>query len=204
MSATQLRNALIIVGFAFICGRSASAGAVHNLFTKTLCPLYANRDDSSAIGSATPGTPFTVDAASATFHGRRRLILRGWSPKVATSVLYEAPDLRIVLAKFLTGNNVERTILRQKTDAYGMVWQQLSISVWVPTTMIVNNVSVVWDRAQKLYDSRCGSCHALHEPSDFTANEWPGILDAMAKNAAFDPAQTALVIKYLQTHARPN
>ncbi len=204
MSATQLRRVLIIVGFAFICGRSASAGAVQNLFTKTLCPLYANRGDNNAIGSATPGTPLTVDAASPTSHGRQRVILRGWSPTAATSVLYQAPDVRIVLATFLTNNNAERTVLHQKTDSYGMVWQQVSISVWIPTTMIVNTVSVVWARAQTLYDNRCGSCHALHKPSDFTANEWPGILDAMAKNAAFDPAQTELVTKYLQTHARPN
>jgi hypothetical protein len=42
----------------------------------------------------------------------------------------------------------------------------------------------------------------LHNTDEFNANQWPQILKTMAKNAALQPDQIALITQYLQTHSK--
>jgi hypothetical protein len=48
-----------------------------------------------------------------------------------------------------------------------------------------------------LYEAKCGRCHAAHDPSDFSAEEWPGIVRSMKAQAALTTQDEQAITEYL-------
>lgn len=53
-----------------------------------------------------------------------------------------------------------------------------------------------------LYENRCGKCHKLFAASDYTAKEWPGILNKMQNKAKITDDQKAQIFAYLSSEAK--
>lgn len=53
-----------------------------------------------------------------------------------------------------------------------------------------------------LFTARCGRCHALPYPSQFTAARWDGILTTMVPRARLDNNQTVHVQAYVMANAK--
>lgn len=202
MPAGRIGTGVVLAWTIAFGGIAPSASPAELLFPSMNAPLYVNENGPAVLGSLTPGTPLTAATAPQGSATRERVTVEGWSPKGGDSVIYQAPNLRIILARLEQSGLSGRTVLGQQQDSYGTTWQHVRVSAWVAKSDVVPNVSEVWTAAKTLYDARCSSCHALHNPGEFTANQWPSVLRTMAKNAALDPAQVALVTKYLQAHAR--
>jgi len=60
----------------------------------------------------------------------------------------------------------------------------------------------------KLFEATCSQCHALPDPRQHTADEWPGVIERMTQNMKAmgkplpDQATLETVIEFLQTHAK--
>ena len=54
-----------------------------------------------------------------------------------------------------------------------------------------------------LYEQRCGNCHKLFSPTDFSQTDWAPILTRMQPKARFDDEQMALVRGYVYSLATP-
>jgi cytochrome c5 len=54
-----------------------------------------------------------------------------------------------------------------------------------------------------LYEQRCGNCHKLFSPTNFSQTEWAPILIRMQPKARFDDEQMALVRDYVYSLATP-
>jgi trimethylamine-N-oxide reductase (cytochrome c) len=50
---------------------------------------------------------------------------------------------------------------------------------------------------KKLYVTHCTSCHAMKNPSEFTAAQWNSILPSMSRKAKIDDATQTSIRKYL-------
>ena len=50
---------------------------------------------------------------------------------------------------------------------------------------------------KKLYVTNCVSCHAMKNPSEYTAAQWNSILPSMSRKAKIDDATQASIKKYL-------
>lgn len=201
MIAGMLASPCNLVRAAQPASGGASSPSVS--FANSIVPMYANMDDATQIGSITPGTAVSQkhqDEKSKT--GREEISLSGWSTKGASSVIYSEIGQRIILATLDSTAFQHEKILNQRTDAYGAVWKQVLVTGWVDPTTFSPDIGSVWASAQDIYDARCSACHALHSPTEFTANQWPGILETMTQKAALSPADAALVTQYLQAHAR--
>lgn len=48
-----------------------------------------------------------------------------------------------------------------------------------------------------LYERKCGRCHVAYDPSDFTADEWPGVLLSMKAQAALSPEEQRTLLDWL-------
>lgn len=182
---------------------SGNASSPSASFAKSIVPMYANMDDATQIGSIMPGTAVSQKRQNEKSKtGREEISLEGWSTKGASSVIYSEIGQRMILAT-LSGNAFQHEkILDQKIDAYGTAWKQVLFSGWVNKAQFSPDITTVWASARDIYGARCSSCHALHSPTEFTANQWPGILETMTQKAALSPADAALVTQYLQAHAR--
>lgn len=196
-SARFFFRALGAVTLAAVAITTASASGP--VFANSLVPLYADAQGSVVLGTISPGTPLQTSGGGA----RSAVTLDGWSPDGAESVVDAAVGQRVVLATMSAPAIAHRNVLDQTTDAYGSKWSHVQFTGYVDATHLVPNVDTVWQSAKQLYSTRCSACHSLHSPSEFTANQWPGILQVMGKNAALDPSQAALITHYLQAHARP-
>lgn len=194
------RVIVIGVGCALLLALGiAVQAATQNLFARELVPLFDSAQGGSAIGTVTPGTALQPAAQSA---GRTSVTIDGWSQQGGETVVYSAVGQRIVLATLTSAGLSHRQVLDTTHDAYGNTWDHVQVTGFADNAELVPDVDTVWGAARQLYSTRCSACHALHATTDFTANQWPGILQTMEKNAALDPQQSALITQYLQTHAR--
>jgi len=53
-----------------------------------------------------------------------------------------------------------------------------------------------------LYNLRCGGCHGLPTPSDFTVEDWKPIMAAMAPRAKLTAEETNWVLAYVNANAK--
>lgn len=52
------------------------------------------------------------------------------------------------------------------------------------------------------YEAKCGRCHALHAPDEFTAEKWVPYVDAMALKAKLTDTEKTNVLAYVQANAK--
>jgi cytochrome c5 len=55
---------------------------------------------------------------------------------------------------------------------------------------------------KETYEAKCGNCHNLNKPSNYTFTEWNPIMDRMAKKADLDYLQKQNVLGYLKDNAK--
>lgn len=198
------RSSWIIVALCILSGPGLLSGTAHaavQAFAKQGAKLFAGSAGGTSIGSIMPGTPLNTAGSQASGH-RLKVSITGWFAEGYSQTVYKAPDLHIVMITLAGKPSGNLKILGKKQDSYGTTWVHATITGWTPTSRVTRDVGTVWAAAKKIYDARCSSCHALHAPDQFTANQWPGVLKTMARNASLSESQRVLVTQYLQAHAQ--
>lgn len=54
----------------------------------------------------------------------------------------------------------------------------------------------------QIFDAKCGRCHDLKKPVDFTAAEWIPIMESMAKKAKLNAEEKEQVTSYVKFYAK--
>ena len=196
LARTAFTGALL---YALTLG-SADATDPSTLFSSAQIPLYQDSSGTGQLGSITPGTGLTV-VGEANGGARDQVTVEGWSPQNAVTTLFQAPGVRILLARLGSAATTSRTVIERTKDSYGTDWEHVKLSGWVPASEVVPDILVVWAQAEQLLNAHCSNCHTLYQPTQMAPNAWPGTLQSMAQQANLDPAQVALLTKYMQVHA---
>ena len=73
-------------------------------------------------------------------------------------------------------------------------------------SLIISSDSLIQEQkkivgGKVLYKSRCGKCHKLHKPSEYTAKEWKRNLIVMKDKAELTKAEYQLIIGYLSANS---
>lgn len=55
---------------------------------------------------------------------------------------------------------------------------------------------------QSTFEAKCGRCHGLKDPSNYTVKQWGPILDNMALKAKLEAAEKANVLAYVSSKAK--
>ncbi|MGH7739787.1 MAG: hypothetical protein ACREL1_06535 [bacterium] len=85
-------------------------------------------------------------------------------------------------------------------------WSCATVSgVPTPDSMILSRADQRWPETttQDLVQGRadyihnCAACHALHDASDLTPDQWAGVMLKMQKKARLDDATAGLILRYL-------
>jgi mono/diheme cytochrome c family protein len=189
------------VGIPALFWATAGWAASQAVYPSSVAKLFNAQGGNGALGTVTPGTPLVL-SGNATGGAREAVTIDGWAAKGGETIIYQAPGQRVILAQLDAGTVSALKTLGAQTDSYGNTWEHVELTAWIASSDVVPDVATVWAAGQALYDSSCSSCHALHDPGEFTANQWPGEMKTMAPNAGFNAAQIALVTRYLQAHAR--
>lgn len=180
-----------------LSGMPASAEQSHAFVTRSVPLTVAPRG--AALAQLVPSTAVLVVQRNGKF---AEVALEGWSTEGAESVFFAHPGSRVILATLNPAGEQARRLKESKKDDYGTLWRKVRLRGWVRGDALGDALAPLWTKARALYQKRCSSCHALRSPDKFTANQWPTILRPMAKRAALTGEQHALVLRYLQAHAK--
>ena len=55
----------------------------------------------------------------------------------------------------------------------------------------------VLEEGRQKYIDRCGGCHSLHLPAEFTESEWKRAVETMQARAKVRPEEKELILRYL-------
>jgi mono/diheme cytochrome c family protein len=165
---------------------------------RAVVPLNSKAAPTTVLGSLMPGASVAVGAPGTP----AAITLTAWYSGTSSALLVTKPGERIVVARLTPAGVTAEAPGATQTDAYGTTWHAVSIEGLVDPAQLVPDETTVFHDAAALYGTHCSSCHALHQPSEFTANQWPAILSSMQRNGALSGDQAALVLAYLQRNAK--
>jgi len=67
-----------------------------------------------------------------------------------------------------------------------------------PATEPATNV----DAGRQTFTAKCGRCHNLKNPADYTSDEWVSLVNSMALKAQLDDTEKANVLAYVQANSK--
>lgn len=132
--------------------------------------------------------------------------LAGWrKTKGFGRVINEAFGLNIPTAALskevaLNDSLVEK-FEEKEDDLTGLVWQRVTVKLWMPKESLMEDVEQIWAVAGPAYKNNCSVCHTQPDEAHFDANTWPGMFSGMSAFVNLDRDSEALVLKYLQKHS---
>ena len=129
--------------------------------------------------------------------------IAGWRQGGSAAALYALEGQRILVAT-LDPAAVSAVAAGPETvdPATKLAWSTGTLTAWVSKTGLNPDLPTVWAYSGDLYNTSCGSCHALHPANAYLANQWIGNLKAMKRFTALDDGQYRLLQTYLQFHSK--
>lgn len=86
---------------------------------------------------------------------------------------------------------------------YSCKTQQTTTTTTETSTITANlTKEEMLKRGEDLYNLRCGKCHGLPKPADFTVKDWKPIMASMAPKAKLNAEETNWVLAYVNANAK--
>ncbi len=80
-----------------------------------------------------------------------------------------------------------------------------SSALYMPTSVDADRAGVSTERlivGRTLYISKCGSCHNLHLPEQYTQKQWLKVMPAMQKKARITDEESKQITDFLLTRSK--
>ncbi|RYY67550.1 MAG: hypothetical protein EOO12_00675 [Chitinophagaceae bacterium] len=71
-----------------------------------------------------------------------------------------------------------------------------------PANSTAGATAATIEAGHQVYNAKCGRCHGLKDPANYTAERWVPILKSMAPKARLSEEETAQVNAYVQANAK--
>ncbi|WP_100638403.1 NapC/NirT family cytochrome c [Marinobacter salexigens] len=168
--------------------------------TQTLYPiresgLFESQDGNSKIARILPGTKLQVLEREDTW---RKVQVSGFQSPGVEQITYRNPGKRIITAIIENEGLPHLSSMGADNDAG---WDQTTITGWIKAEGMVGDVHLLWTYGEEVNNAYCGSCHAVMGPKDYTANQWPSMVNAYADRTSISDSDKTLLTFYLQTQA---
>lgn len=77
-------------------------------------------------------------------------------------------------------------------------------SMYTPTDSLVNTSATLetLTEGRSIYMNKCGECHRLHRPSQYSSSEWRHNVDKMQKRAHISDTEKEMVYQYLISYPK--
>jgi len=111
------------------------------------------------------------------------------------------PGIIICISIFIIVSCAKKTVPAASTETNTT---STSVSITTPaanttTPVTESNMSIA---GHATYDAKCGRCHNLKRPNEYTAERWVPIMNDMAVRARLDSTEKANVLAYVTFHAK--
>ena len=191
---------LIMISFSAFAGRVAALEAETGFTTEQVTLSMSEQGDAQAAGRLDVATRLEIVEKKDDW---LRVRVIGWHQQGGERVIFEHPGKR-VLALVLKKKAVAHlqrlhTIVLPET---GITWHEVSITGFIRETMLVQDISKLWEKAEGLFSKRCTVCHQRRIPDHYSVNQWRSYLKIMGPRTGLPKADQQLILKYLQYQAR--
>ena len=182
-----------------LLGASASAGA-KDLTAAKVKSIYLDLDSQKVQGRLLPTAEVEIlKEHDACFE----IKISGFMQEDSKSVIYFARGKRILVAAFAKNApvKIEAGEFTHESDT-GKKWASVWVKAFVDKADLVADGASVTKAAALSFSENCSMCHALHKPSEFTANQWPSIVKTMGARVGMTKDDVLLVTQYPQKNAK--
>lgn len=133
--------------------------------------------------------------------GKLEIEISGWIEDGVPSAIYFAPNRRILVAGInkTTQYDFKTT---DSTEEGGKKWLFITAKFLIDEVEFSNDVEALYKGAEEMYAMNCSICHKLHDKKEFSANQWPSIINSMLSRTAISKDESYLLIQYLQKNAK--
>lgn len=111
-----------------------------------------------------------------------------------------------IYVEFNDENSSNFNSIKEIEYDYGEIWHESEGIYEVDSNILSGDdkSEELYTQAKNLYEQSCSSCHILHEPTNFTANQWPAELNIMIDSGYvfLEKNDLDLILKYLQHNAK--
>jgi trimethylamine-N-oxide reductase cytochrome c-type subunit TorC len=176
----------------------AEGGAADRLIALRSKPLLLDPGASEA-GRLLPASAVSVLARNGDLLNVR---VEGWQQEGVPRLIYAMAGRRIAIATL--GERVGAELERRRSVVdpdTGLTWYEVSLTGWITRGDLVSDRERFWAYAAALFGANCATCHPLPATDRFMANAWASYLDPMRYNAALDPVEYQVLLKFLQFNA---
>lgn len=127
--------------------------------------------------------------------------ISGWIEDGVPSAVYFVPNRRILVAGINKSTKYDFTELDSAQDG-GKKWIQIKAKFLTEKDGFSDDVDLLYKSAEEMYATNCAICHKLHDKKEFSANQWPSIINSMLSRTAISKEESYLLIQYLQKNAK--
>ncbi|PAF47179.1 hypothetical protein BKH41_07820 [Helicobacter sp. 12S02232-10] len=193
--------------------------ASDSVYAGIVKPLYSTQNSQKVIGKLLPTSEVKIIKKS----GNKVLLsFQGYIQKGIPNAIYFTMGQRILVAGLIKNADVPFKILKTQAakesqtgdskislshlkpktgkDAQTL-YQKISVELWSDDGGFSSDLKSLYSKADSLYSQNCSICHALHQPTEFKANQWPAVIRSMSSRTGLNKDEIYLVTQYLQKHA---
>lgn len=133
--------------------------------------------------------------------GKIEVEISGWIEDGVPSAVYFVPNRRILVAGINKSTKFDFTVLDSIEDG-GKKWLQIKAKFLSEKDGFSEDLEAMYKSAEEMYQTNCAICHKLHEKTEFSANQWPSMINSMLSRTAISKDESYLLIQYLQKNAK--
>lgn len=184
--------------FAFIAFMlSANLLAQNPTYSTKVKQLYLP-EQAKAVGRLLP----TAEVKTlGEIDGKIEVEISGWIEDGVPSAVYFVPNRRILVAGINKSTKFDFTVLDSIQDG-GKKWLQIKAKFLSEKDGFSEDLEAMYKSAEEMYQTNCAICHKLHEKTEFSANQWPSMINSMLSRTAISKDESYLLIQYLQKNAK--
>lgn len=166
-------------------------------YTTSVSSLY-NEGSEKVVGRLLP----TVEVEILEKIGNKsKVSFVGYIQDGVENAIYFVPNRRILVAGITKNTEFDYEVVDTIEDN-GVVWKKIKATFMSDEDEFTKDVDSLYKKANTMYVDNCSICHALHDKREFSANQWPSVVNSMLSRTAISKEDSYILIQYLQKNAK--
>lgn len=132
---------------------------------------------------------------------RTKVAFSGYIQKGNEGAIYYAVNRRILVAGLSKNAKLDFETLDSVMDE-GKEWLKVKVALETDEKGFTSDIAGLYKKAETMYADNCSICHKLHGKKEFSANQWPSVINSMLSRTAISKDDSYLLIQYLQKNAK--
>lgn len=175
---------------------TCSLFANQTLYSTVVKPVYLNETTDVVAGKLLPTNGIEV---LQTTNKRIKFSIKGYQNPDVANVIYYSDGQRILALAFAKTKAPKFELIKKGENGS---WNEVRVVAYTNDGNFTDNLNLLFEKAKKQYQDSCSICHAMHQPTHYSANQWPALIKSMISRTPIDKKDEWTITQYLQKHSK--